>query len=167
MTILSFRLALSVPVMNIFAATIVNDFIELIRENLLNLIPDDVEQIEIFRHLLKTTMAFEQYLIQIKFVTDNRIPNYLSSVVGNIDEAIIKSRCRTYLVRCRKLLQSNAVVTASWKTVEVGDEEDLFKQNEEEKERHKNQTLNNLLSTSVSLDELDANMFRFPRTTIV
>lgn len=152
--------------MSVFAPTIVNEFIESIRENLLNLIPDEFEQIENFRQLLKTTMNFEQFLLQIQFVNDQRVKTYLSSVVGNVDEAIVKSRCRTYLIRSRKLLQTNGTITTSWKTIEVGDEENLFKQNEEEKERHKNQTLNNLLSSSISLDELDANMFRFPRTII-
>lgn len=153
--------------MTIFSSTIANDFIELIREYLLNLIPNDFEYIEIFRSLLQTVMHFEKYLIEIKFFSSQPISNILSSVVGNIDESIIKSRCRSYLTQSRGLLQSNAIITSSLKTIEIGDSEQLFQQNEQEKELHKNQTASNILSSTISLDELDANMFRFPRTIIV
>jgi hypothetical protein len=153
--------------MTIFSSTIANDFIELIREYLLNLIPNDFEYIEIFRSLLQTVIHFEKYLIEIKFFSPQSISNILSSVVGNIDESIIKSRCRSYLTQSRALLQSNAIITTSLKTIEIGDHEQLFQQNEQEKELYKNQTASNILSSTISLDELDANMFRFPRTIIV
>jgi hypothetical protein len=153
--------------MTIFSSTIVNDFIELIREYLLNLIPNDFEYIEIFRSLLRTVINLEKYLIEIKFFSANQISNILSSVVGNIDEAIIKSRCRTYLIQSRELLQSNSIISTSLKTIEIGDNEELFKQNEQNKEKYKNETASNILSSTISLDELDANMFRFPRTIIV
>jgi len=153
--------------MTIFSSTIANDFIELIREYLLNLIPNDFEYIEIFRSLLQTVIHFEKYLIEIKFFSPQSISNILSSVVGNIDESIIKSRCRSYLTQSRALLQSNAIITSSLKTIEIGDHEQLFQQNEQEKELYKNQTASNILSSTISLDELDANMFRFPRTIIV
>jgi hypothetical protein len=153
--------------MTIFSSTIANDFIELIREYLLNLIPNDFEYIEIFRSLLQTVIQFEKYLIEIKFFSPQPISNILSSVVGNIDESIIKSRCRSYLTQSRALLQSNAIITSSLKTIEIGDQEQLFQQNEQEKEFYKNQTASNILSSTISLDELDANIFRFPRTIIV
>jgi len=153
--------------MTIFSSTIVNDFIELIREHLLNLIPNDFEYIEIFRSLLQAVINLEKYLIEIKFFSANQISNILSSVVGNIDESIIKSRCRTYLSQSRELLQSNAIITTSLKTIEIGDDEQLFKQNEQDKEKYKNEIVSNILSSTISLDELDANMFRFPRTMIV
>ena len=146
---------------------IANDFIELIREHLLNLIPDDFQDIELFRSLLQTVMNLEKSLIEIRFFPSKQITNPLSSVVGNIDESIIKSRCRSYLTYSRTLLQSNAIITTSFKTIEVGDAEQLFQQNEQEKKLHQNQTATNILSTMISLDELDANMFRFPRTTIM
>ena len=154
-------------VMSLFSATIANDFIELIREHLLNLIPDDFQDVERFRALIENVMQLEQRLIEIKFFADSQISTVLSSVVGNIDEAIIKSRCRTYLIRSRELLQSKALLTTPLQTIEVGDDEQLFIQNEQEKENHKNQTQANLLTSSISLDELDANMFRFPRTVVV
>ena len=157
----------SIPLMTIFSTTIVNDFIERIREHLLNLIPSDFEYIEMFRSLVQTVIKFEKYLIEIKFFSANQISNILSSVIGNIDESIIKSRCRSYLTKSRELLQSNAIITTSLKSIEVGDNEDLFKQNELEKEKYKNENVSNILSTTISLDELDANMFRFPRTIIV
>jgi hypothetical protein len=153
--------------MTIFSSTIVNDFIGLIREHLLNLIPDDFKHIEIFRSLLKTVIDFEQYLIEIKFFSANQISNIVSSVVGNIDESIIKSRCRSYLTQSRELLQSNAIIKTSLKTIEIGDQEQFFQQNEHDKEKYKNETASNILSSTISLDELDANMFRFPRTIIV
>jgi len=153
--------------MTIFSSTIANDFIELIREYLLNLIPNDFEYIEIFRSLLQTVIHLEKYLIEIKFFSPQSISNILSSVVGNIDESIIKSRCRSYLIQSRALLQSNAIITTSLKTIEIGDHEQLFQQNEQEKELYKNQTASNILSSTISLDELDANIFRFPRTIIV
>ena len=153
--------------MTLFSRSIVNDFIELVREHLLNLIPDDFEDIEAFRSLLDTVIRFERQLIEMKFFSDSRVSNVLSSVVGNIDEAIVKSRCRTYLNRSRALLQSNAAMTTSLKTIEFGDAEDLFEQNESEKKRYKAEAEANILSPTISLDELDANMFRFPRTTIV
>jgi hypothetical protein len=153
--------------MTIFSSTIVNDFIELIREHLLNLIPSDFQYIEIFRSLCETVVKFERYLIEIKIFSAKHTSSILSSVVGNIDESIIKSRCRSYLIQSRQLLQSNAIITASLKTIEIGDVEDLFKQNEQEKEKYKNENVSNILSTTISLDELDANMFRFPRTVIV
>jgi hypothetical protein len=153
--------------MTIFSSTIVNDFIELIREHLLNLIPNDFVYIEIFRSLLQAVINLEKYLIEIKFFSANQISNILSSVVGNIDESIIKSRCRTYLSQSRELLQSNAIITTSLKTIEIGDDEQLFKQNEQDKEKYKNEIVSNILSSTISLDELDANMFRFPRTMIV
>lgn len=146
---------------------IANDFIELIREHLLNLIPDDFQDIELFRSLLQTVTDLEKFLIEIRFFPSKQIANPLSSVVGNIDESIIKSRCRSYLTHSRTLLQSNAIITTSFKTIEVGDTEQLFQQNEQEKKLHQNQTATNILSTMISLDELDANMFRFPRTTIM
>jgi hypothetical protein len=157
----------SIPLMTIFSATIVNDFIERIREHLLNLIPNDFQYIEMFRSLVQTVIKFEKYLIEIKFFSANQISNILSSVIGNIDESIIKSRCRSYLTQSQELLQSNAIITTSLKSIEVGDNEDLFKQNELEKEKYKNENVSNILSTTISLDELDANMFRFPRTIIV
>ncbi len=158
----------SISLMTIFSSTIANDFIELIREYLLDLIPNDFEYIEIFRSLLQTVIHFEKYLIEIKFFSSQSISNILSSVVGNIDESIIKSRCRSYLAESRKLLKSNATITSSsLKTIEIGDSEQLFQQNEQEKELHKNQTASNILSSTISLDELDANMFRFPRTIIL
>jgi len=157
----------SIPVMTIFSSTIVNDFIELIREHLLNIIPNDFQYIDIFRSLLQTVINFEKYLIEIKFFSANQTSNILSSVVGNIDESIIKSRCRTYLIQSRELLQSNAIITTSLKTIEIGDTEELFKQNQQDKEQYKNTTASNILSSTISLDELDANMFRFPRTIIV
>lgn len=157
----------SIPLMTIFSSTISNDFIELIREYLLNLIPDDFEYIDIFRSLLQTIINLEKYLIEIKFFSANQISNILSSVIGNIDESIIKSRCRTYLTQSRELLQSNSVITASLKTCDFGDDEQLFKQNEQNKEKYKNETVSNILSSTISLDELDANMFRFPKTKIV
>ena len=153
--------------MTIFSSTIANDFIELIREHLLNLIPNDFDYVEIFRSLLQTVIHVEKYFIEMKFFPSNQTSNILSSVVGNIDEAIIKSRCRTYLTQSRELLQSNAIITTSLKTIEIGDDESLFKQNEQDKEKHRNQTASNILSSTISLDELDANMFRFPRTIIV
>lgn len=67
----------------------------------------------------------------------------------------------------QELLQSNVITTTSLKTIEIGDDEQLFKENEQQKEEFKNQTQTNLLSSTVSLNELDANMFRFPRTTIM
>ncbi|CAF3551894.1 unnamed protein product, partial [Rotaria sp. Silwood2] len=157
----------SIPLMTIISSTIANDFIECIRERLLNIIPNDFQYVEIFRSLLQTVMDFEKYLTEINFFSDNQISNIISSVVGNIDESIIKSRCRTYLFRSRQLLQSNAIITTSLKTIEIGDDEQLFKQNEQDKEKYKNETLTNILSSTISLDELDANMFRFPRTMIV
>ena len=153
--------------MPIFAATITDDFIELIRQHLLGVIPNDFRYIEIFRSLLQTVTDFEEYLIEIKFFSLKQNANILSSVVGNIDESIMKSRCRMYLSQSRQLLQSNATIAPSLKTIEVGDDEQLFKQNEQDKEKYKNETLTNILSATVSLDELDANMFRFPRATIV
>ena len=153
--------------MSVFASMIDNDLIELIREHLLGLIPDDFQAVERFRSLIQNVRKLEQYLIEIKFFTDSSISTVLSSVVGNIDEAIIKSRCRTYLIQSRELLQSNALLVTPFKTTEAGDEEQLFLQNEQEKENHKNQTQTNLLTSTISLDELDANMFRFPRTVIV
>ncbi len=158
----------SISLMTIFSSTIVNDFIELIREHLLNLIPNDFESIDIFHSLLQTVINLENYLIEIKFFPTNQISNILSSVVGNINESIIKSRCRSYLIESRELLQSNAIITTSLKTIEIGDYEQLFKQNEQEKEKYQNENSSNILSSStISLDELDANMFRFPRTIIV
>ncbi|CAF2511882.1 unnamed protein product [Rotaria sp. Silwood2] len=157
----------SIPLMTIISSTIANDFIECIRERLLNIIPNDFQYVEIFRSLLQTVMDFEKYLTEINFFSDNQISNIISSVVGNIDESIIKSRCRTYLFRSRQLLQSNAIITTSLKTIEIGDDEQLFKQNEQDKEKYKNETFTNILSSTISLDELDANMFRFPRTIIV
>ncbi|CAF1079626.1 unnamed protein product [Rotaria sordida] len=157
----------SISLMTIFSSTISNDFIELIREHLLNIIPNDFQYIEIFRSLLQTVVDFEKYLNEIKFFSANKISNIISSVVGNIDEAIIKSRCRTYLYQSRQLLQSNAIITTSLKTIEIGDNEQLFKQNEQDKEKYKNEISSNILSSTISLDELDANMFRFPRTIIV
>ena len=153
--------------MTLFSRPIVNEFIELVREHLLNLIPDDVQDIEAFRSLLDTVIRFEQQLIEMKFIADSRASNVLSSVVGNVDEAIVKSRCRTYLNRSRALLQSNASMATSLKTIDYGDADDLFEQNESEKKRYKVEAEANILSPTVSLDELDANMFRFPRTTIV
>ena len=153
--------------MSVFSTTIANDCIELLREHLLNIIPNDFEYIEPFRSLLQTVNALEKYLIDIKFFATKSTPNILSSVIGNIEEAIIKSRCRTYLVQSRQLLQANSNLSTSFKTIEVGDGEQLFQQSQQEKERYKNQTASNLLSSTISLDELDANMFRFPRTTIV
>lgn len=146
---------------------IVNDFIELIREHLLNLIPDDFQDIEHFRSLLQLVIEFERVLLDIQFFSSKQISNPISSVVGNIEESIIKSRCRSYLTYSRTLLQSNAIITTSFKTIEVGDVEGLFQQNEQEKKLHQNQTATNILSTTISLDELDANMFRFPRTMIM
>lgn len=146
---------------------IANDFIELIREHLLNLIPDDFQDIELFRSLLETVKNFEQFLIEIHFFPSKSVSNPLSSVVGNIDESIIKSRCRSYLTHCRSLLQSNAIVETSFKTIDIGDVEQLFQQNEQEKKNYQNQSATNILSTTISLDELDANMFRFPRTMIM
>ncbi|CAF3487316.1 unnamed protein product [Adineta steineri] len=157
----------SISLMSIFSSTIANDFIELIREHLLNIIPSDFEYIEIFRLLLETVVNLEKYLIEIKFFSSTQITNILSSVIGNIDESIIKSRCRTYLIQSRELLQSNAIITTSLKTIEIGDNEQLFIQNEQDKEKYKNQSASNILSSTISLDELDANMFRFPRTIIV
>jgi hypothetical protein len=153
-----------------FASTIVNEMIELIREHLLNLIPDDVQHVDMFRVLLNTVITFEQYLIDIKFFLDNQRSNVLSSVVSNIDEAIVKSRCRTYLVRSRELLQSNENLATSWTTIEVGDDEQSFEKNEQEKaqqQQQQQQSVVNLLSSTINLDELDANIFRFPRTIIV
>lgn len=167
MSLLFSRSVESIPLMTIFSSTIVNDFIELIREHLLNIIPNDFQYIEGFRALLQTVINLEKYLIEIKFFSATQISTILSSVVGNIDESIIKSRCRTYLIQSRQLLQANAVITTSLKTIEVGDSEQLFKQNEQDKEKYKNETASNILSATISLDELDANMFRFPRTTIV
>ena len=146
---------------------IVNDLIELIREHLLNLIPDDFQDMELFRSLLQTVTDLEKFLLEIHFFSSKQISNPISSVVGNLEESIIKSRCRSYLTHTRNLLQSNAIITTSFKTIEVGDAEALFQQNEQEKKLHQNQTATNILSTTISLDELDANMFRFPRTTIM
>ncbi|CAF2030296.1 unnamed protein product [Rotaria magnacalcarata] len=156
-----------VSLMTIFSTTIVNDFIELIREHLLNVIPNDFQYIEIFRSLLQTATDFEKSLIKIKFFSSNKMSNIFSSVVGDIDESIIKSRCRKYLFQSRQLLQSNATITTSLKTIEIGDDEQLFKQNEQDKEKYKNENSSNILLSTISLDELDANMFRFPRTIIV
>jgi hypothetical protein len=152
--------------MNIFSSTIVNDLIEIIREHLLNLIPSDTHHLEMFRSLLQTVTKLEQYLVQIHFFPDSKITNVLSSVVGNIDEAIVKSRCRAYLLQARELLQSQATITTTMETIEVGDDEEAYKKNEQEKERYKREAMSNILSSTISLDELDANMFRFPRSII-
>lgn len=150
-----------------FSPVIVNDFIELIREKLLHVIPDDVQYMEEFRSLLQTVTDLEEYLIKIKFFTGSQMSNTVSSAVGNIEESIIKSRCRKFLSESRQLLQSNALITTSLKTIDVGDDEKLFKQNEEEKEKVKKEAASNILSSNISLEGLDANMFRFPRTIVV
>ncbi|UJR25729.1 hypothetical protein I4U23_007080 [Adineta vaga] len=157
----------TISLMSIFSTTISNDFIELIREHLLNIIPNDFQYMEIFHSLLQTVNKFEKYLIEIKFFSSKQTTNILSSVVGNIEESIIKSRCRTYLNQSRELLQSNTNLNTSFKTIEIGDNEQIFQETQQEKERYQNQTSSNILSSNISLDELDANMFRFPRTTIV
>jgi len=157
----------SLCLVKVFSPVIVNDFTELIRERLLNLIPNDFEHLESFRSLLTTIVDFEEYLQKIEFYSSNTISNVLSSVVGNIDESIIKSRCRKYLTQCRDLLQSNAIVNNSFKTIELGDDEKLFQENNRLKSQYQEQISTNLLSPTISLDALDANMFRFPRTIIV
>lgn len=153
--------------MTIFSSTIINDFIEFIRGHLLDVIPNQFEHINIFRSLLNSINEFEKYLFAIKFFSAHQSSNIFSSVVGNVEESIVKSRCRMYLVESRQLLQSNAIITTSLKTIEVGDSEELFKQNDAEKEKLKSQASSNLLTSNISLDELDANMFRFPRTIVV
>ena len=157
----------SISLMTIFSSTIANDLIALIREYLLNLIPNDFEYIEVFRSLMQTVIDLEKYFMEIKFLSSQSNSDSLSSAVGNLDEEIIKSRCRSYLTQSRALLQSHAIITSSLKTIEIGDSEQLFQHNEQEKELYKNQTASNILSSTISLDELDANMFRFPRTIIV
>ena len=153
--------------MSIFSSTIANDLIASIREYLLNLIPHDFEYIEVFRSLMQTVTDLEKYFLEIQFLSSQSNSDSLSSAVGNLDEEIIKSRCRSYLTQSRALLQSHAIITSSLKTIEIGDSEQLFQHNEQEKELYKNQTASNILSSTISLDELDANMFRFPRTMIV
>lgn len=153
--------------MSIFSATIANESVELLREHLLNVIPSDFQDSDAFRALLQTVKQLEQYLLEVKFVAKSSASNILSSVVGNMEEAIVKSRCRAYLIQSRQLLQSNANLSTSFKTMVVGDNEQLFQASLQEKERYKVQAASNLLSSTISLDELDANMFRFPQTTIV
>lgn len=152
--------------MEVFSEQTSNGLIDFIRERLLIRIPNDFDQLEYFRSFLENIKNFEKFLIEIEFCSERQSKSPLSSVIGNVEEAILKSRCRDYLVKCRESLKATEHIENSSRTVEVGDDDQVFLENERQKEIHANQTQNGLFSPTVYLDELEVNMFRFPRTII-
>ncbi|CAF0745419.1 unnamed protein product [Didymodactylos carnosus] len=151
-------------VMSIYSKEIKNDFIDSIRQKLLNLIPNNTENIDLFKNLLNVLAEFEEYLKKIHFF-DTHDTNVFLSVVNNLDESIIKSKCRLYLQQARDLLLTHQNYDNKLNTMTYGDDKQVYDMNELDKQQRK--TDMNYCLSSFNMDEIDSNMFRFPKSIII